>query len=85
MRAVAQLWPTQLMSMEIKGKVTYVDLSGGFWGIEGEDGQQYNPVGSLPRSLQKEGLSIKAKVKPAQSFSIFMWGRNVDIQNIEPI
>ncbi len=71
--------------MQITGKVTYVDLSGGFWGIEGDDGQQYNPLGSLPKSFQEKGLRIKANISPAQSFSIFMWGRNVAIKNIERI
>ena len=69
--------------MQITGKVTYVDLSGGFWGIEGEDGQQYNPMDSLPKSYQESGLRVKAEVRPVQAFSIFMWGRNVNIQKIE--
>ena len=71
--------------MQITGKVTYVNLSGGFWGIQGDDGQQYNPLNSLPSNFHKEGLRGNAKVSPSKSFSIFMWGRNVDIKNIEKV
>ena len=71
--------------MEITGKVTYINLSGGFWGIQGDDGQSYNPGTSLPESFQKEGIRIKANVSPSKDFSIFMWGTNVDIYNIEII
>ncbi|MEO0473805.1 MAG: hypothetical protein AAF206_29615 [Bacteroidota bacterium] len=69
--------------MKIAGTVTYVNLSGGFWGIQGEDGQQYNPGGSLPKQFQKEGLKVSAEVSPSDAFSIFMWGTNVDIKSIQ--
>jgi hypothetical protein len=71
--------------MQITGKVTFVDLSGGFWGIEGDDGQKYNPLDSLPSSYRKKGLRVKAEVSPAKAFSIFMWGRNVNIDKIEKV
>ena len=69
--------------MQITGKITYVNLSGGFWGIEGDDGQNYNPLNGLPAEFKEEGKRIKAKVKTSNDFTMFMWGTNVDIQTIE--
>lgn len=71
--------------MQITGKIIYVNLSGGFWGIKGDDGNDYAPVGKIPASFQEEGLRIKAQMTPDTSFSIFMWGQNVKIQNLEKI
>lgn len=71
--------------MHITGKITYVDLSGGFWGIVGDDGQKYFPSDGIPQTLQKEGLRVKASYTPSQGFSIFMWGKQVDIKQIERI
>lgn len=63
----------------ITGKVTYVNLSGGFWGIQGNDGQKYQPT-NLPNHHKKEGKKVTLKVKEAENgFSIFMWGQMVEI------
>ncbi|MEL6670645.1 MAG: hypothetical protein AAFR61_00490 [Bacteroidota bacterium] len=71
--------------MKVTGTVTYVDISGGFWGIEGDDGQKYQPVDGLPAQYRKEGQRIEAKVSPSQGFSLFMWGRDVKINNIKEL
>lgn len=69
--------------MNITGTITYVDLSGGFWGIVASDGQQYQPVKPLPKSLQKEGQKVKARLSPASGVSMFMWGTQVTVDHIE--
>lgn len=69
--------------MKISGKVTYVNLSGGFWGIAGADGQKYQPMNSLPARYQKEGTSITASVRKVTGASIFMWGQQVEIESIQ--
>lgn len=69
--------------MQITGTITYVELSGGFWGIEGEDGQKYTPSENLSETFQKEGLKVKAEVEPANGFGIFMWGQQVNVLSIE--
>jgi hypothetical protein len=69
--------------MQIKGKVVYVDLSGGFWGIVSEDGQQFDPVNEIPEAFRKDGLEISAKVKPSPGFSIRMWGQMVNVSGIK--
>lgn len=71
--------------MNITGSIKYVNLSGGFWGIEGDNGQKYTPVGKLPSSLQKEGTRVKATLQPVSSFGIFMWGQDVEVKSISEI
>ncbi|MDX1907305.1 MAG: hypothetical protein SF053_09750 [Bacteroidia bacterium] len=71
--------------MQITGTITWVNLSGGFWGINGDDGQQYAPTSDLPAALRREGQQVRATVRPAQVFSIMMWGQHVEVQQIEAI
>jgi hypothetical protein len=68
--------------MKIKGTMTHVPLSGGFWGILAENGQRYRPVGPLADVFQQEGLPIEAQVEPSAGFSIFMWGTDVQVKAI---
>jgi hypothetical protein len=63
--------------------VTYIDLSGGFWALRGDDGQGYRPVDGLPAAFQQEGLSVQVKAKPASGFSIFMWGKDISLLDIQ--
>ena len=71
--------------MTIQGTVRYIELSGGFWGIEADDGQKYAPVDDLPTPLQQDGIRVKADLKPAQVFSIMMWGEPVNIVSIDKL
>lgn len=71
--------------MNIEGQVVHVPLSGGFWGIEGNDGRKYRPVKGLAPDFQVAGLVVKAAVEPVQTFSIFMWGTDVELLSIERI
>ncbi|MCI4667377.1 MAG: hypothetical protein MRZ79_04390 [Bacteroidia bacterium] len=71
--------------MNITGSIKYVSLSGGFWGIEADNGQKYTPVEKLPPQLRQEGLRVKATVLPVASFGIFMWGQDVEIKSISKI
>jgi hypothetical protein len=71
--------------MEITGKVVFVDLSGGFWGIEAEDGRQYCPVNGIPSRFRKKGLQVSASISPAQSTGIFMWGEYVNLKDISKL
>ena len=71
--------------MNITGKLTYVNLSGGCWGIEGDDGQKYHPVDGIPEAYKKEGKRVKVKLSPVQSFGIFMWGQDVNLETIDQL
>jgi hypothetical protein len=68
-----------MSNIRIEGKVAFQPISGGFWGIIGNDGRQWRPV-NLPSGLQQEGTAIAATVAPErEQFSIFMWGTAVRI------
>ncbi|MEM7035582.1 MAG: hypothetical protein AAF570_01310 [Bacteroidota bacterium] len=68
--------------MDITGHITYQPLSGGFWGIVAEDGRRFRPVEGVPEEFRKAGMSVKAKVEPADTFSIYMWGTEVHLLEI---
>ena len=71
--------------MQITGKIVRVNISGGFWGIEGDDGRKYQPSDSIPSRYQRDGLKIKAEVQPSNDFTIFMWGQSVKVSRIEAL
>jgi hypothetical protein len=71
-------------SLTLTGTVTHIDLSGGFWGIIGPEGQRYRPVAGLPAEFQQEGLQVKVKARPATGLSIFMWGKDITLLDIQP-
>ena len=68
--------------MQITGTIEYVNLSGGFYGITGDDGQKYQPDKPLPSRFCEKGLRIKATILPSSGFSVFMWGKMVKISDI---
>jgi hypothetical protein len=71
--------------MKIKGTITHVSLSGGFWGIKADNGQKFRPVKALKTDFCQEGLQVEADVEPAEGFSIFMWGTDVDVKSIQKV
>ena len=70
--------------MQIKGKITYQDLEGGFWGIIGTDGNKYVPIERLPDHIRVDGLAIQADVEPVHMMGTTMWGKHVRIVSIAP-
>ena len=69
--------------MKITGKVTYVDISGGFWGIRGDDGVDYQPQNKIPAEAQKEGAKVSADIEYVDGFSVFMWGTLVKVKSLK--
>jgi hypothetical protein len=69
----------------ILGKIIYLSLEGGFWGIESSDGKKYFPIEGLPPSFQKENIQIRAIVTPSSEFNPYMWGRAVEVKEIEKV
>ncbi len=68
--------------MTIKGKVIYQSLGPGFWGIEGQDGQNWRPL-EMPGALQKEGLEVEVQAeKVDNAMSVFMWGTAIQIKKV---
>jgi hypothetical protein len=67
--------------MTIQGKVVFQKLGAGFWGIAGNDGQNYRPI-KMPKKLQKEGLSVEVEAEEsANQMSVFMWGKAIEIKS----
>jgi hypothetical protein len=63
----------------VTGTVRHVDLEGGFYGIETDDGRKLDPV-NLPEEIRQDGLRIEARVEVLRDrVSIRMWGTLVRI------
>ncbi len=71
--------------MEFIGKIVKVPVSGGSWGIEGEDGQQYMPVNGIPATFRRQGLRVRIHARPASGMDIFMWGKQISISSINKV
>lgn len=67
------------------GRIVYVDLEGGFYGIEAEDGTKYNPL-NLEEAFQEDGLRVRFRgVLRPDVMTIRMWGQNLEIEDMLPI
>ena len=67
------------------GHIVYVDLEGGFYGIEAEDGTKYNPL-NLEEAFQEDGLRVRFRgVLRPDVMTTRMWGQNLEIEDMLPI
>lgn len=65
------------------GKMVYLDLEGGFWGIEADDGRKFDPL-ELDEKFHKEGLRVVFEAVPnTDMMSTRMWGTLVELRKIE--
>jgi hypothetical protein len=65
-----------------KGTVKYINLEGGFWGIVGDHGQNYDPI-NLPKDCEREGLRVFFRAKFTSGPENYrMWGKNVELLSI---
>jgi len=65
------------------GTIRYIPLEGGFYGIVGDDGKNYDPV-NLKEEFRKDGLRVRFEAKVRKDLvSFHMWGRLVEIIRIE--
>ena len=67
----------------LEGTVVWIDLEGGFFGIQGDDGAQYDPL-NLPESFRVDGLRVvfAGRVRDDVA-SAHMWGYLITIKAIE--
>ncbi len=72
-------------SMTITGTVQYQDIEGGFWGIVGDDNENYQPLKDLPTEYLSNGCRVQADIEPANVISFAMWGPIVNVLRIESI
>lgn len=67
------------------GTIKQVGVEGGFFGIVGDDGQNYDPQ-NLPEDLRVDGLKVKFQLKKSENQASFhMWGIMVEVVKIEKI
>ena len=65
--------------MTIEGRVKYIDVETGFWGIITDAGEKYLPI-NMPSQLKQENayVRINARIKNSVG-SIHMWGTPVEV------
>ena len=66
----------------ISGTVKYIELEGGFYGIQTDEGEDYFPI-NLADEYKEDGLKIIFKMKSRTDiFTTVMWGKTVEIVEI---
>jgi len=67
------------------GTVVFLSLEGGFYGIKGDDGRNYDPM-NLPVEFREDGLRIRFEGKELTDRASFhMWGRIIEIKHVEKL
>jgi L-ascorbate metabolism protein UlaG (beta-lactamase superfamily) len=67
----------------LTGQIKFLNIEGGFYGILADDGQKFDPL-NLPAQFKKDGLRVRFAVKVKEGMASFhMWGKIVEIVNIE--
>ncbi len=67
------------------GAVRFIDLEGGFYGVIGDDGKNYDPI-NLGQEFQEDGLRIRFEAKIREDIaSTHMWGTLIEITKIEKL
>ncbi len=56
----------------MKGKLVRVDLGGGGWVLEADDGKRYQLAGNVPKEL--DGRRVEVRGKSVESFGFLMTG-----------
>jgi hypothetical protein len=70
-------------SLDLTGRVAYIDLEGGFYGIYGDDGVSYDPT-NLPADFQKDSLRVLFNgTIITEGASYHMWGKTIKLNKIE--
>jgi hypothetical protein len=69
----------------VSGTVQYIELEGGFYAIEADDGARYYPL-NLEETYKRHGMRVRFTMRERPDvMTTVMWGTNVDIQNIEAL
>ena len=70
--------------MKITGKVVFLSMEGGAYGIIDQHGRKFLPI-NMPNQLKKDGAHVACSVQPADVTSVFMWGEPVYISSFETL
>jgi hypothetical protein len=75
--------PESQAVIRTSGKIVYLDLEGGFWGIVADDGRKFDPI-ELDEKFHKDGLRVTFEAEPdTDRMSTRMWGSLVVLKKIE--
>jgi hypothetical protein len=66
------------------GTVRYISLEGGFYGIVGDDGKNYDPI-NMPQEFKIDGLRVQFTANLTDYASYHMWGYVVKLISIEKL
>lgn len=65
------------------GTIKQVGVEGGFFGIVGDDGQNYDPQ-NLPEDFKVDGQKVRFQLRKSENQASFhMWGIIVEVVKIE--
>ena len=72
-------------AVKVTGTIVFVPLEGGFYGIKGDNGKNYDPT-NLQKEFQKDALRVRfvARELPNRA-SVHMWGVIVEVVNIQKL
>ncbi len=74
--------PREVGIVEEEGRVVYVDLEGGFYGITTDGGARFLPL-RLDPEYQRDGLRVRFRGRvQEQALTIQMWGTPIAIEGI---
>ena len=77
--------PTEVTSKVITATVRYIDLEGGFYGLETKDGEKYLAE-NLDDNLKADGTIIQFKVTPVTGvMTTQQWGQLVTLTDVRLI
>lgn len=66
-------------SLSFQGEVVFVEIEGGFYGIQDQNGQKYLPS-NLPDSLKLHGLKVRGSAQfRTGKLGFKQWGKPVDL------
>ena len=66
-----------------EGVIIFNDFEGGFYGIIGDNGENYDPI-NLEKEFQEDGIIVSYTLKVLEDqLSIHQWGIVVEIIEIE--
>ena len=70
---------------EFFGTIVYKDLAGGFYGIQSESGDKYNPI-NLTTDFHRDGLKVHVRGSVKTDIDSYqMWGKVFEILWIKEI
>lgn len=62
-----------------EGTIVFVELEGGFWGIEATNGEEYEPINLSPEFMV-DGLKVKFEGNVMKDWaSFYQWGKVLEV------